>query len=196
MPERAAYEQRPDAILFDRDGTLIVDVPYSGDPAVVRRMPGARKALSMVRSSGLALAVISNQSGIARGLIDEEQVNAVNARAEELLAPIDAWLYCPHGPDDGCDCRKPRPGLVLRAATLLGVSPERCAVIGDIGADVEAAQAAGARSVLVPTRHTRAHEIARAPETAPDLATAVGRLIALGTARCPAAGDGRARRLR
>jgi len=106
-------------------------------------------------------------------------VRAVNARVEELLGPLGAWTWCPHAPDDGCDCRKPAPGLILRAAEQLGVDPERCVVIGDIGADVDAARAAGARGILVPTPVTRAEEIAAADEVAPDLPTAVER--ALGT---------------
>jgi HAD superfamily hydrolase (TIGR01662 family) len=108
-------------------------------------------------------------------------VGAVNGRVEELLGPLGPWFVCPHGPDDGCRCRKPAPGLVLRAAAALGVRPDECAVIGDTGADVEAAAAAGARGVLVPNAVTRSEEIARAPEVAPDLPAAVARL--LGNAR-------------
>jgi histidinol-phosphate phosphatase family protein len=104
-------------------------------------------------------------------------VVAVNRRLEELLGPLGPSLFCPHAPEDACACRKPRPGLVLRAAELLGVPPERCAVVGDIGADVEAARAAGARAVLVPTEHTRPEEIAAAPETVPDLGSAVDLLL-------------------
>jgi histidinol-phosphate phosphatase family protein len=167
----------PDAVLLDRDGTLIHDVPYNGDPAAVRPMPGAREALDRLRRAGVPLAVVSNQSGVARGLVTREQVEAVNRRVEELLGPIGPWVYCEHGPDDSCECRKPRPGLVLRAAELLGVAPERCALVGDIGADVEAAQAAGARGVLVPTPITRPEEVARADETAASLPEAVDRLI-------------------
>jgi D-glycero-D-manno-heptose 1,7-bisphosphate phosphatase len=124
--------------------------------------------------------VVSNQSGVARGVLTPEQVRAVNARVEELLGPLGPWAWCPHGPDEGCGCRKPAPGLILRAAAELGVEPERCAVIGDIGADVEAAQAAGARAVLVPTARTRAEEVAAAPEVAPDLEAAVELLLGEG----------------
>ncbi|HYH31114.1 MAG TPA: HAD family hydrolase, partial [Pseudonocardia sp.] len=156
---------------------LVVDVPYNGDPARVQPMPGAREALDRLRAAGVRLAVVSNQSGIARGLLSREQVDAVNGRIEALLGPLGPWLVCPHGPDDGCDCRKPAPGLVLQAAELLGVAPERCAVVGDIGADVEAARAAGARGVLVPTPRTRREEVHEAPEVAPDLASAVELLL-------------------
>jgi histidinol-phosphate phosphatase family protein len=167
----------PAAVLFDRDGTLVEDVPYNGDPARVRLLPGARRALDRIRSRGIPIAVVSNQSGVARGLITEAQVEAVNRRVEELLGPVGGWIYCPHGPDERCDCRKPAPGLIRRAAALLGVAPERCAVVGDIGADVDAARAAGARAVLVPTPVTRREEVARAPEVAPDLETAVDLLL-------------------
>jgi len=148
-------------------------VPYNGDPERVEPMPGAVEAVERLRASGVRTAVISNQSGIARGLLTPDRVTAVNRRVEELLGPIGPWLVCPHGPEEGCECRKPAPGLVLEAAERLGAAPERCAVIGDIGADVEAATAAGARGILVPTPVTRPEEVAAAPEVAPTLGAAV-----------------------
>ncbi len=166
-----------DAVLLDRDGTLVVDVPYNGDPRRVEAVAGAREALDRLRAAGVPLAVVSNQSGVARGLLADDDVAAVNHRVDELLGPIAAFLVCPHGPGDGCDCRKPRPGLLLAAARRLGVAAERCAMIGDIGADVNAARAAGVRAVLVPTAATRADEIAAAPEVAPDLPAAVDLLL-------------------
>ncbi|MDP9437748.1 MAG: HAD-IIIA family hydrolase, partial [Actinomycetota bacterium] len=171
----------PDAVLFDRDDTLIVDIPYNGDPGRVEPVLGAREALEKLREAGVLVGVVSNQSGVARGLITEEQVLAVNRRVAELLGPLGTWAYCPHGPDDGCGCRKPAPGLVLRAAEELGARPERCVVIGDIGSDVEAARAAGARAILVPTQKTRPEEIEAADEVAPDLGAAVS--LVLGEAR-------------
>jgi len=168
---------RPAAVLFDRDGTLVHDVPYNGDPERVVPVPGARPALERLRAAGVATGVVSNQSGVARGLISPEQVAAVNARVEALLGPLGPWEWCPHAPEDGCECRKPRPGLVLRAAAILGVEPSRCAVVGDIGADMGAASAAGARGVLVPTAATRPAEVAAAPEVAPDLPAAVELLL-------------------
>jgi histidinol-phosphate phosphatase family protein len=174
---RAPRPDVPAAVLFDRDGTLVEDVPYNGDPERVRPAAGAREALERLRAAGVPTAVVSNQSGVARGLLSSAQVEAVNRRIEEVLGPLGPWLVCPHGPDDGCECRKPEPGLVLRAAEALGVPPERCAVVGDIGADVEAARAAGARAVLVPNERTLPEEVAAAPEVAPDLRTAVARLL-------------------
>jgi histidinol-phosphate phosphatase family protein len=172
-----APRPRPQAILFDRDGTLVVDVPYNGDPERVQPMPGARAALDRVRAAGVRVGVVSNQSGIARGLLTRDEVDRVNLRAEALLGPLGPVEVCPHGPEDGCDCRKPAPGMVLRAAARLGVPAERCAVVGDIGADVEAARAAGARGVLVPTGRTRREEVAAAAEVAPDIESAVRLLL-------------------
>ncbi|MEV8308728.1 HAD family hydrolase [Streptomyces flavidovirens] len=163
----------PEAVLFDRDGTLVVDVPYNGDPARVELMPLAREAVAAVRARGIPVGVVSNQSGVARGLLTRRQVEAVQRRVEGLLGPFAVWAVCPHGPDDGCGCRKPAPGLVLAACARLGVSAARTAVIGDIGSDVEAARAAGARGVLVPTAVTRTEETAAAGETATDLLEAV-----------------------
>jgi HAD superfamily hydrolase (TIGR01662 family) len=173
----------PAAVLFDRDDTLIRDVPYNGDPQRVEAMPGAREAVQRVRDAGLRTAVVSNQSGIARGVLTAEEVGAVNARVADLLGAFDAWAWCPHGPGEGCECRKPQPGLVLRAAAALCVAPHRCVVIGDIGADVQAAEAAGARGILVPTARTLPEETAAAPEVAATIAEAVDRVLHRGPAR-------------
>ena len=171
---------RPDAVLFDRDGTLVLDVPYNGEPSLVEPVPGARAALDRLRAAGVAVGVVTNQSGVARGLLTRGQVDDVNRRVEELLGPFATWVVCPHGPEDSCTCRKPAPGLVQEAARRLGVDVDRCAVVGDIGADVEAARAAGARAVLVPTPVTRPEEVEAAPEVAPDLDAAVDALLAGG----------------
>jgi histidinol-phosphate phosphatase family protein len=152
-----------DAVLFDRDGTLIEDRPYCGDPDAVTPMPGAREALDRLRAAGLRIGVVTNQSGIGRGLLSRQQVAAVHDRVEELLGPFDTWQMCPHEPGEGCACRKPMPGLIAAAARDLGVSPRRCVVVGDIGSDVEAARAAGAIGLLVPTEVTRVAEVAAAP---------------------------------
>ncbi|MEG9248653.1 HAD family hydrolase [Arthrobacter sp. Soc17.1.1.1] len=168
----------PQAVLFDRDGTIVVDVPYNGDPSLVQPMPGAREVLDGLRSRGIPLGVVTNQSGIARGYVTREQVDAVNARVEDLLGPFAVWEVCPHGADDGCACRKPGPGMVLSASARLGLDPSEVAVIGDIGADMGAAAAAGARGVLVPTDITLEEEIRDAPAVARDLAEAVDTLWA------------------
>jgi HAD superfamily hydrolase (TIGR01662 family) len=167
---------RPRVVLFDRDGTLVVDVPYNGDPGRVRPVPGAKAVLDGLRADGIATGVITNQSGIARGLITADDVARVNARVEELLGPFDVWEVCPHAEQDGCICRKPAPGMIHSACRKLGIDESEAALIGDIGADVGAAEAAGATGVLVPTPVTRAEEVAAARLVASDLATAVGML--------------------
>jgi D-glycero-D-manno-heptose 1,7-bisphosphate phosphatase len=166
------------AVLFDRDGTLIEDVPYNGNPDLVRLMPGAREAVALLRTKGIAAGVVSNQSGIGRGLLTEEEVRRVNKQVDILLGPLGTWVFCPHSPDAGCRCRKPAPGLLIEAARRLGVPPEDCAVVGDIGADMRAARAAGARAVLVPNAQTSPAEVASEPRTAGDVLTAVRELLA------------------
>ncbi len=173
-------------MLLDRDGTLIEDVPYNGDPERVRPMPGARAALDALRAAGLRLAVVTNQSGLAKGLFTRTQLRAVHARVEQLLGPFDAWLVCPHDEADRCDCRKPRPKLIHSAARRLGTTPQECVLIGDIGRDVTAALAAGAQAVLVPTPLTRPAESSAAPWVAADLPTAVAEILRRQTAIAPA----------
>jgi histidinol-phosphate phosphatase family protein len=168
-----ARRGRPAAVLFDRDGTLVRDVPYNGNPDAVRPVDGARDALARLRAAGVPTAVISNQSGVGRGLVTMDQVEAVNARIEAELGALGPWFVCPHVPDDGCDCRKPSPVPVQKAAAALGVDPADCVVIGDIGSDVDSALAAGARPILVPTPATLDAEVAAAPEVAADLVEAV-----------------------
>ena len=167
------------AVLFDRDGTLVSDVPYNGDPARVEAMPTAREAVDAVRARGVRVGVVSNQSGVARGLLTRGQVEAVRQRVEELLGPFDVWAICPHGPDDGCGCRKPAPGLVPAACRRLGVPVKRTVVVGDIGADMAAARAAGARGVLVPTPVTLPEEKGTADAVAADLLGAVRLVLGL-----------------
>lgn len=154
------------AVLLDRDDTIIADGPFLNDPNGVRPLPGAARALGRLRDRGLLLAIVTNQSGVARGLISQQQLSDVNAAVNETLGPFDAWQVCVHDDCDGCVCRKPRPGMVLAAASVLGVPPERCVMIGDTGGDVEAALAANARAVLVPTRRTRTAEITGARASA------------------------------
>jgi HAD superfamily hydrolase (TIGR01662 family) len=144
----------PCGVIFDRDGTIVVDVPYNGDPAAVEPISGIREALDRLRAAGVPIGIVSNQSGIGRGMIAHEQVEAVNRRIEEVLGPFAVSLYCPHGPGDDCECRKPKPKLILDAAREMGVDPSCCVVIGDKPSDVEAARNAGARAILVDAAHS------------------------------------------
>ena len=168
----------PDLVLFDRDGTLVHDVPYNGDPGQVRPVDGAKEALDRLRARGVRVGVVSNQSGVARGLITQPQVDACMDRLAELLGPFDTVQVCPHGPDDGCTCRKPAPGMVKAACAELDVDPARCVVVGDIGADVAAAAAAGAVGILVPTPVTRPEEVAAAGHRTGSLTEAVDHVLA------------------
>lgn len=171
------YRFIPQAILLDRDGTLVKDVPYNKDPKKVKPMLGATEALDQIRKHKIPTAVVSNQSGIARGILTWQELKAVNHQVEKLLGPLGPWFICPHGEQDNCQCRKPKPGLLLQAANVLGVEPQQMALIGDIGSDVQAASAVGARGVLVPTPATLPDEISQAKETAPDLISAVNLLL-------------------
>jgi HAD superfamily hydrolase (TIGR01662 family) len=166
-------------VLFDRDGTLVHDVPYNGDPALVDPVPQARESLDRLRRLGVRVGLVSNQSGVGSGRITVEQVEAVNRRLAELVGPFDVLRFCPHGRDDGCTCRKPAPGMVKDACAAVGAEPGRCVLVGDIGSDVEAAEAAGARAILVPTAATRTEEVDRArqdgavADTLPDAVEAI-----------------------
>lgn len=167
----------PSAVLFDRDGTLVVDVPYNGDPSRVQPMPGARDALDRLRAAGVPIGVVTNQSGVAMGTITKNDVDGVHRRLDALLGPLDAIHVCTHAPADGCSCRKPAPGLIVDAARELGVDPRDCVVVGDIGSDMEAAHNAGARAILVPTGVTRLEEIEAATCVAGSLREAVDMLL-------------------
>lgn len=142
---------RPAAFL-DRDGTIIDDVGFIGKPEQIAILPGALEALQLLERSGIARIVISNQSGVARGLFREADVDAVNAAlAAELAAggaSVDAFYYCPHL-DDGCDCRKPLPGMAKRAAREHDLDVAASVVIGDRGADIGVAQALGIPGILI-----------------------------------------------
>ncbi|MBK7198126.1 MAG: HAD-IIIA family hydrolase [Myxococcales bacterium] len=134
------------ALFLDRDGTLIVDVGYPRDPATVALLPGAAAALAALPSE-VALVIVTNQSGLARGMVTPAEAAAVQAQVERQFAAAGvrfAGVYvCPHGPDDGCRCRKPAPGMLLDAARDLGLDLDRSLMIGDKAADVAAGRAAG-----------------------------------------------------
>lgn len=138
---------------MDRDGTIIEDTGYVGVATDVVLVDGAADALEALRALGLLLVVVSNQSGIGRGTIRADDALAVHRRTEELLArhgvSLDAAYYCPHGPDEGCACRKPRPGLLLAAGRDLGIDMASSVVVGDSARDLEAGRAAGCGHVVL-----------------------------------------------
>jgi D-glycero-D-manno-heptose 1,7-bisphosphate phosphatase len=150
-------ERRRRAVFLDRDGTLIEDVGYPRDPACVVELDGAVSTLRELSRRGFALVVVSNQSGIARGLVTTSEAAATHERFVALFAAagvrFDAVAYCPHGPDDGCDCRKPAPGMLLDAAGRLELDLEGSFMVGDKASDMEAGRRAGCQTILIaPTR--------------------------------------------
>jgi histidinol-phosphate phosphatase family protein len=141
------------ALFLDRDGTLIVDTGYPRDPAIVTLLPGVGEGLREAHALGYELIVVSNQSGVARGIISLEQLRAVEARVTSLLAGesvvLDDIRYCQHGPDDGCECRKPRAGMIQDAARDRDIDLTRSLMVGDRDSDMLAGHAAGCKTVLV-----------------------------------------------
>ena len=143
------------AVFLDRDGTLIEDKGFLSDPAGVEILPTVPDALRLLRSRGFATVVISNQSGVARGYFGEDAVRAVNAEIVRRLGDggvaVDGWYWCTHY-DDGCDCRKPAPGLIERAVRELDldIASGRGATVGDRGSDVALGHAVGLPGVLLP----------------------------------------------
>jgi D-glycero-D-manno-heptose 1,7-bisphosphate phosphatase len=139
------------ALFLDRDGTLIEDVGYPSDPALVKLLRGAAAVLRDARARGVLLVIVTNQSGVGRGMFDEATARRVQARVEELFAAegvtFDGVYYCFHGPNEGCACRKPAPGMLLSAAAELGIDLARSIMIGDKASDVEAGAAAGCASI-------------------------------------------------
>jgi D-glycero-D-manno-heptose 1,7-bisphosphate phosphatase len=139
--------------LIDRDGTIIVDKVYLSDPDGIEFAPGAIEGLRLLRDAGFALVLITNQSGIARGYFDVATLERIHDRLQFMLEAeglrLEAIYFCPHGPNDGCDCRKPAAGMVNKAMRDLGFRPDEVVVVGDSDADMGAAAAAGVKGVRV-----------------------------------------------
>ncbi len=143
-------------IILDRDGVINRDSKeFVKSPEEWVPLPGSIDAIAWLSKAGYTLAVASNQSGLARGLFDRDTLEAMHAKLHGLVAEagghIDRIVVCPHGPDDGCDCRKPKPGLLLQLGSHYGQSLEGVIVIGDSLRDLEAAAAVNSRPVLVRT---------------------------------------------
>ena len=143
-------------IILDRDGVINRDSKeFVKSPDEWLPLPGSIEAIARLSIAGYTLAVASNQSGLARGLFDRDALDAMHDKMHELVneagGRIDRIVICPHGPDDDCDCRKPRPGLFLQLGQHYGQSLEGVLAVGDSLRDLEAANAVGARPVLVRT---------------------------------------------
>ena len=166
---RCPVPARPAAVLLDRDDTLVHDVPYNGDPELVLARPGVRRGLDRLRAAGIPLASSRTRAGSPAGCSRRRRSVRSRTASSSSSARSTTSAGARTLPRTRCACRKPRPGMLLDAAAALGVDPVLCAMVGDIGADVEAARAAGMRGLLVPTDRTLPDEVAAAAEVAADL---------------------------
>ena len=160
----------PSAVFLDRDGTIIRDAEYISRPEQVELIGGAAEAIARINAALVPVVVATNQSGIGRGLFSREDYERVDARMKELLAErgarIDATYFCPHGPEEGCRCRKPGTLMFEWARDDLGIDLSSALFIGDRLRDVEPGEKFGAQGVLVPNDTTPQIEIATAKKTA------------------------------
>ncbi|MDA1128313.1 MAG: HAD family hydrolase [Chloroflexi bacterium] len=140
-------------VVLDRDGTIIVERNHLSDPDEVELLPTAAEGLRRLRLAGLGLVVVTNQSAIGRGIIDDARLQDIHRTMEQLLESegvvLDGIYYCPHHPDDGCGCRKPGTQLLESAAADHGFYASNCFVIGDKASDIELGQNVGATTILV-----------------------------------------------
>jgi D-glycero-D-manno-heptose 1,7-bisphosphate phosphatase len=177
------------AVFLDRDGTLVEEVPYLHDPALVRLVPGAAGALRQLAAAGFALVVVTNQAGVARGYYGEDEVGRVHRRLRGLLAAggvtLDGIWYCPHHPDGAvaelaraCRCRKPGPGMLEAAAAELGVDLGASYLVGNHAADVGAAHAAGVTPLFVTTGQAAGRPAPEGVRSAGSLAEAASAILA------------------
>ena len=174
MPKRRA-------VFLDRDGTLMEEVNYCNDPATVQAIPGAEETLTLLREHGWLTVIVTNQSGLAKGLITPAQYEAVNAELlRQLGGGIDAIYFCPDHPDQPTERRKPQHGMLLEAAVDLEIDLASSWMIGDKPIDVECGRNAGCRTVLVRTGYGSAQSNTDADFVMKDVTEALKHIIALG----------------
>jgi D-glycero-D-manno-heptose 1,7-bisphosphate phosphatase len=174
MPKRFA--------LLDRDGTLIKEKNYLCDPDQLEMIPGAAAALKRLQNGGWGICLVTNQSGIARGYFDLEQLQRVHRQLADELAVFDVELdgiyICPHRPQDACHCRKPSPGMIDQAIAVHGFDPRQAWVIGDKEVDIGLGHAVGAKSILVRTGYGKSYESeTRADLVVDDISDAVDHIL-------------------
>ncbi len=141
------------AIFLDRDGTVIHDAEYLADPKGVVLYKSTKPAFKIFKELGYKIFIVSNQSGVGRGYFTEENVKAVNARMEKLLLPykVDEIVYCPHAPEEKCNCRKPLPYMGAKLIKKYNLDAKRCYMVGDKKSDVDFGRNLGMKSILVRT---------------------------------------------
>ena len=167
------------AVFVDRDGTICFDRHYLADPDGLEIIPSVAEGIKKLNGAGIPVIVVTNQSGIGRGLFSKEALDRIHDRLQEMLASqgarFDDIFYCPHKPDDGCDCRKPKTGMLEQARKKHGFDLTKSFVVGDRMMDIEMAHAVGAVGVLVPEpgdQYKVDKEIAQSKER-PDFRTAL-----------------------
>jgi len=143
------------AVFLDRDGTMAVDVSYCCRPEDFELFPATARAIKLLNEHGYKVIVITNQSGVARGYFTEDMLSLIHRKMLKQLgeedAHIDGIYYCPHHPDDNCECRKPKPKMVLQAVDEHDIDPEQSFVVGDKPQDIQLGQNVGCRTVLIPS---------------------------------------------
>jgi D-glycero-D-manno-heptose 1,7-bisphosphate phosphatase len=179
----------PKAVLLDRDGVINFDSPdYILTPEQWNPIPGSLEAIARLTNAGIAVAIISNQSALARGMLDQLTFDAIHGKlmlsVEESGGFITHAAYCPHGPSDSCECRKPEPGMLLETLDILSLTTDKVLYIGDSIRDVEAAHAANIEVKLVQSGYGDAAMILEKSrllvpsiQAYPDLAAAVDNLL-------------------
>ena len=169
------------AVFIDRDGTMAEDVNYCCCPEDLKLFLSTAKAIKLLNQNGLKVIVVTNQSGIARGYFTEEMLAKIHDKMESELAKegahVDAIYYCPHHPDDGCNCRKPKPGLIFQAASAHHIELKHSFVIGDLQMDIDLSKAVGCRSILIGTSSSMDDEIAKPDLVLPDLLKAAQAIV-------------------
>ena len=144
-------------VLLDRAGTVLVEKNYLSDPDAVELIEGSASGMRKLADLGLGLVVVTNQSAVARGILDVERLGEIHQRMVQKLEAegvrLDSIHYCPHHPDEGCVCRKPGTGMVEQAAAKHGFDATQCFVVGDMRSDIELGRALGATTLLVRTGH-------------------------------------------
>jgi histidinol-phosphate phosphatase family protein len=167
------------AVFIDRDGTLMRDVDYCGDPNEVAVFEEVSTALQRLKAGGYKIIVITNQSGIGRGYFNEKTYRAVEEEDARQVGAglIDATYFCPHSPDEACQCRKPAPGMVTQAAGEHSIDLSRSYFIGDKDSDVQCGRRAGTKTILVQTGYGGEADQSAADIVAPDLAAAVRTIL-------------------
>jgi D-glycero-D-manno-heptose 1,7-bisphosphate phosphatase len=177
------------AVFLDRDGTINLDTYHLSSPDELRLIPGSAQAIARLNQAGLPVVVVTNQSGLARGLFSHEDLQAVHLELDRLLeaqgAKVDAYYHCPHHPEGvvehlamECDCRKPGPGMLLKAAEDLGLQLGGSFMVGDRPGDVECALSTGLHAVRVLSGPDQTEDDKPAHKRAQDLAGAVDWILA------------------